>query len=52
MEDLQNLRLQRSFECSQFNELFCGSLEGKDIERNADDGGLACEVLEGSLRVI
>jgi hypothetical protein len=31
-----------------FNVLFCGSLKDKNVERNAKDGGLACEVSEGS----
>lgn len=39
----------KAIECSKLGELFCGSLEDK-IERNADDGGLAYEVPERSLR--
>lgn len=30
--------------------LFCGNMETKSVERNADDGGLPCNVREGSLR--
>jgi hypothetical protein len=29
-------------------ELFCGNLEDKAVESNADDGSLACEVFSGS----
>ena len=30
------------------NELFCRSLEDKNVEGNAEDGGLACEDSEVS----
>lgn len=33
-------------ECSELSGLFCGKLPGKSVERNADDGGLACEASE------
>lgn len=33
-----------------FDELFCRSLEDKNVEGSADDEGLACEVSEGSLK--
>lgn len=32
----------------ELNGLFWGILEGKNAEKKADDGTLACEVLEGS----
>lgn len=30
----------------ELNGVFCGSLEDKSVERNADDGGMTCEVSE------
>lgn len=38
----------KAIECSELSGLFCGSLQGKNIEKSEDVGGLACEVLEGS----
>lgn len=33
-------------ECSELNKMFCEKLVDKNIERKADDGGLACGVSE------
>lgn len=38
-------------EWSELSGLFCESLEDKSVERNSDDGGLACEVPDRSLRI-
>lgn len=32
--------------------MVCGSLDDKIVESNADDGGLACEISEGSLQTV
>lgn len=32
-------------------ELFCGDMEEKNTENNLDDGILACDASEGSLRL-
>lgn len=36
---------------SELSGLLCGSLEGKNAGRDADNAGPTCEVSEGSLRV-
>lgn len=38
----------KTVNCSELNKLFCGSLEDKNVERNAGGGCMACEVSEGS----
>ena len=48
---MRNLARKKSIELPKFGELFCGSLEAKKAENNAEDGGLACEVSESSRRV-
>lgn len=49
---MRNLaRKKKSIELPKFGELFCGSLEDKKAENNAEDGGLACEVPESSHRI-
>lgn len=40
----------KAFVCPEINGLFWGILDD-NVERGADDRGLACEVSEGSLRV-
>lgn len=35
--------------CSKLVALFCGSLGDTSVERNTDDGDLACEGPEGNL---
>ena len=40
---------KKATECSKHNELFCGSLEDKNVESSAEDEGLACIVSEGNL---
>jgi hypothetical protein len=42
---------RKAIEYSELGELFSGNLEDKKIESSADEGGLACEVPEGILRV-
>jgi hypothetical protein len=43
---------REAIECSKLGELlFSGSLNEENVEINADDGVLACEIPEGSLRV-
>ena len=37
--------------CSNSGRLLCGYLEDKDVEQNADNEGLTCEILEESLKV-
>ena len=32
--------------------MFCGSLEDRNVESSTEDGGLACEVSEGSLKTL
>lgn len=44
--------MRRSIKYSKLGELFCGSLEEMNAERNADEGGLACEVSEGNLKLL
>lgn len=39
---------RKAIACCEFSELFYRSLEVKIVESGADDGGLACEVSEGS----
>ena len=39
---------RKVIEYSKPSELFYGSLEDKTSESSADDGGLACDVSEGS----
>ena len=34
--------------CQELRELFCRSLEDKNVESQAEDGRLACDVSEGS----
>jgi hypothetical protein len=34
-------------EYSEISELFCGSLENKNVKSDANDGVLACEDLQG-----
>lgn len=46
---------QKVTECSDLNGLFCGSLDNKNTEINADDKGLASdfsEVYKDSIRAI
>lgn len=40
--------MEKPFECSKRNGQFGGCLKDKHVERNTDDGGLACKVSEGS----
>jgi hypothetical protein len=42
----------RIIECLNFDGLFCGSLEEKNIESSAEGRGLACEISEGSLKIL
>lgn len=46
-----NLWTGKANECWALNGLLCGSLKDKNVEENADDGGQACEVSEGNVRV-
>lgn len=39
----------KAVECSELTGLFCRSLKN-NVESNSDDGGLECEILEGSLK--
>jgi hypothetical protein len=43
--------MRKDIGCSELGKLFFGSPGEKNVESNADYGGLACEVLEGSLRI-
>lgn len=38
----------KTVECLEDNRVLCGSLDGKNVERNEDSGGPACQVSEGS----
>lgn len=38
-------------ECSDLGGMFCGSLEEKNFQSDADSRGLACTASEGILRV-
>lgn len=41
----------KAIEYSKVDRQFWGSLKEKNVERYAGDGGLACEILMGSLGV-
>lgn len=41
----------KAIACSKLGEQFYESLEDRVLKRNTDDGGVACEVPGGSLRV-
>lgn len=43
---------RKVIECSEFSELLCRSLRDKNDEGNAEDGGLACEVLEERIKTL
>jgi hypothetical protein len=43
---------RNTMERLKFGELFHKNLEDKNVESNAEDGGLACEVSEGSLKTL
>lgn len=43
---------RKAVECSLLGELILTSLEGKNVEGNAEGGGLACEFSEGSLKTL
>ena len=40
--------LWKAIKCSKLGEMFRGILKDKTVEIAADEGDLACEVLEGS----
>lgn len=42
----------KAITCSMLGELFLRSLEDKNVEGNAEGGGLACEFLEGSVKTL
>ena len=48
MEGLWNFGQEKAIE---YYEL-CGNLEDKNIKNCAEDGGLACEISEGSLKTL
>jgi hypothetical protein len=52
MESILELRVRKAVEWSEISRLFCGSLEEKNFESSAKDGGLDCEIQEGSLRIL
>lgn len=41
---------KKAIECTNFGELFCGSLKDKTVERKSDGGVLGCDVPGESLR--
>lgn len=47
----KRLELWKSSGYSEINQLFWGNLEGKNVERKADDRDLAYEASEGCLGV-
>lgn len=51
VERLRKFELEKPLSFSKVDALFCRSSEEKGFDRNVDNGGLACNVLEGSLRV-
>ena len=52
MEGLWNFPQENPLLVWGFAELLCGSLGDKNVEGNAEDGGLACEVSEQSLKTL
>ena len=43
---------RKSTECWEFSGMFWASLEYRNLESNAEDGDLACDVSEGSLKTL
>jgi hypothetical protein len=43
---------RKALGCLILVKLFCRSLEDKNVEGNAEDGGLPCEVPEKSLKIL
>lgn len=48
MEGFLELLTEEAIGYSELKGLFCGSLEDKNVKRNADIKDLFCEVSEGS----